>query len=254
MSSDFVNRKDESMFIKDWVYSNADKHKGIFIYAKSGIGKSQFITELFENELPDYIKIKVDMIGSDVSAAESYWLIKRLYRKMIQNTEKNSTLPLTERLSLDSNLSISFYLGVNVSLSDKNGYAEEIAHIMTYLKRKLSDGNKYIIDIENFQLIEQESMDCLKQLFCVGSGHRYILEFTMDPACISSQFYHLFSQISSAIHCQIYELKKLKLQEVNVLCERKHLPLNTAQELYNKNDGNLFPLVMLPFSPISNSL
>lgn len=54
MGSDFVNRKSEFRFINDWINTPVEKNKGIFVYAKSGIGKSRFVTEFFNLELPNH--------------------------------------------------------------------------------------------------------------------------------------------------------------------------------------------------------
>lgn len=251
MESDFVNRKSEFIFINDWINTPAKKNKGVFMYAKSGIGKSRFVSEFFNSELPDHIKIKVDMLGTDTSSIGSYSFLMRLYRKVIVETEKNGQLPLLHRISTSAGMSVGYIAEVNFSLSltDKHGYAEQISQIMSYLTHKLSGKQPYIIDIENFQLVDAESLECFNQLFCIGSQHRFIFEFTMAPDHFTSEFYHIFSKVSSVLDCKLYELKKLKLKEINVLCERKGLPSRTAKELYEKNDGNLFPLVMLEHLP-----
>ena len=94
MENDFVNRKAEFMFIKEWINTPTTKNKGIFVYAKSGIGKSRFVSEFFNSELPNYIKIKVEMLGTDTSSISSYSFLMSLYRKMISTTEKNGQLSL----------------------------------------------------------------------------------------------------------------------------------------------------------------
>ena len=256
MGSDFVNRKSEFRFINDWINTPVEKNKGIFVYAKSGIGKSRFVTEFFNLELPNHIKIKVDMLGTDTTSISSYSFLMCLYRKVITETEKNGQLPLSSRLSSSTGISIGYIAEVNLSLSltDKHGYAEQISHIMSYLSHKLSGERPYIIDIENFQLIDTESLECFNQLFSVGTRHRFIFEFTMAPDHFPPVFYHIYDKVSSVLDCKLFELKKLQLKEINVLCERKRLPIRTATELYEKNDGNLFPLVMLEHLPDSNSM
>lgn len=256
MGSDFVNRKSEFRFINDWINTPVEKNKGIFVYAKSGIGKSRFVTEFFNLELPNHIKIKVDMLGTDTTSISSYSFLMCLYRKVITETEKNGQLPLSSRLSSSTGISIGYIAEVNLSLSltDKHGYAEQISHIMSYLSHKLSGERPYIIDIENFQLIDTESLECFNQLFSVGTQHRFIFEFTMAPDHFPPVFYHIYDKVSSVLDCKLFELKKLQLKEINVLCERKKLPIRTATELYEKNDGNLFPLVMLEHLPDSNSM
>lgn len=254
--NDFVNRKSEFMFINEWVNTPATRNKGIFVYAKSGIGKSRFVSEFFNSELLNYIKIKVDILGTDPSTISSYSFLMSLYRKIVSMTEKNGQLSLAKRVSTSAALSIGYIAEVNFSfsLTDKYGHGEQIGKIMSYLTHRLSEQQPYIIDIENFQLIDTESLECFMQLFQVGTQHRYIFEFTMDPHNITPNFYHIFSKVSSSIECQIFELKKLKLKEINILCERKGLPIESATALYENNDGNLFPLVMLEQIPQKNSM
>lgn len=255
MENDFVNRKAEFMFIKEWINTPTTKNKGIFVYAKSGIGKSRFVSEFFNSELPNYIKIKVEILGTDTSSISSYSFLMSLYRKMISTTEKNGQLSFIKRATTSAELSIGYIAEVNFSLSftDKYGYEEQIGKIMSYLTHKLSE-QPYVIDIENFQLIDAESLECFIQLFQVGTQHRYIFEFTMDPHNITPSFYHIFSKVSSSLKCQLFELKKLKLKEINILCEKKGLPVESATALYKSNDGNLFPLVMLEQLPQKNTM
>lgn len=132
MRNDFVNRKAEFVFINDWINTPAEKNKGIFVYAKSGIGKSRFVSEFFNSELPDHIKIKLDMLGTDTSSIGSYSFLMRLYRKVIIETEKNGQLPLLHRISTSAGMSVGYIAEVNFSLSltDKHGYAEQISQIM----------------------------------------------------------------------------------------------------------------------------
>lgn len=249
MKSDFINRKKEFVFIDSWVNTPANKNKGIFVYAKSGIGKSRFISEFFEASNESHRKIKVDVIGTDSTAIGSYTFLTRLYRKMIEETENSGQLPLKKRISTSVDFSLGYIAGINISFAntDKKGFAEDISKIMSYLTNKLSGGCPYIIGIENFQLIDAESLECFKQLFKNGTKNRFIFEFTMDPEKISSSFYQIFSQMSSTIECKLFELKKLSISEITILCEQKNLPLDAAKELYIKNDGNLFPLIMLQY-------
>lgn len=256
MGSDFVNRKADFVFINNWINTPTERNKGIFVYAKSGVGKSRFVSEFFNAEFPDHIKIKVDMLGTDTSSIGSYSFLMHLYHKIIVETEKKGKLPLSRRISASADMSVGYIAEVNLSLSltDKHGYVEHISQIMSYLTHKLSGKRPYIIDIENFQLVDAESLECFNQLFCIGTQHRFIFEFTMAPDHFTPDFYHIFSKVSSVLDCKLYELKKLKLKEINVLCEQKKLPTKTAKELYEKNDGNLFPLVMLEYLPDRSSM
>lgn len=256
MDKDFVNRKNEFIYFNDWINTPTKTNKGIFVYAKSGIGKSRFITEFLNSEASNYIKVKVDIPCAAPSTVGSYYFLMRLYRKIINETERDGKLPLMNRVTKSTNLSLGYIAEVNFSFdfSDKYGYSKQIAKIMTYLNNKLSGSEQYIIDIENFQLVDAESLECFQQLFSTGKNHRFIFEFTMEPNNFTPCFYTVFSKVSTSLDCMLYELKKLKLNEVNILCERKKLPLEIASKLYEKNDGNLFPLVMLEYLPTKTSM
>ena len=248
MSGDFVNRTQDFIAFKNWIRTPSTKNKGIFVYAKSGIGKSRLFTELFKANLTEYAKIKVVMHNPDATSVDSYSYLKALYRKVIQETEKNSELPLKKRVFFDSNLTVSAYIGIGISWTEKTGQDESIAQIMAYLSKKLQEDVPFIIDIENFQSIDNESLECLFHLFRTGTKHRFVFEFTMNPTKRTTAFYHLFSAVNSHLDCQMYELKKLELGEVYALCERTGLLYDTAKDIYEENDGNLFPLIMLPYS------
>lgn len=127
MESDFVNRKSEFIFINDWINTPAKKNKGVFMYAKSGIGKSRFVSEFFNSELPDHIKIKVDMLGTDTSSIGSYSFLMRLYRKVIVETEKMGSclfctgylLPLVCRLDTLQKLIFPSHLLTNTDMQNR---------------------------------------------------------------------------------------------------------------------------------------
>lgn len=247
MGGDFVNRHHEFMFMTDWVRMPSQKNKGIFVYAKSGIGKSQFVDELFEQKLPDYTKVHVKMAGADPSAVSSFSFLERLYRKVINNTEKKSALPLQSRISLERTLSVSHIAGIEVSLLEKSGYGDRIATIVAYLQKKLTDSlHPYIIAIENFHQIDSDSLECMEQLFQIGNKHRFIFECTIDPANIEDNFFRLVNHASHFLECEVYKLERLPLNELYLLCEKKHLPYETAKDLYEENGGNLYPIIMLP--------
>lgn len=254
LNGEFVNRKNETQFMKEWVTNFTGRNEGIFVYAASGIGKSRFISNLFDSEFPDYIKIKVAMYGADKSSSDSYSFLSRLYRKTIEVTETNSELPLLKRASISAGLSLSYLGEISISFLDKKGYGEQINHIMSYLTHKLSGKKKYIINIENYHLIDSESFECLLHLFRIGTQHRFIFELTEDPQSLSSTFFKIFTETKAILPCKLYELQKLTMQEVTILCEKSHISVESGAQIYEAYSGNLLPLIMLAYTPEAGAL
>ena len=250
MKEDFINRKIDFQSFEKWVSQKSNINKGIFIYAKSGVGKSRFITELFSRDFEEYNKIKVPMIGENIKEVESYSFLKRFYRNVINSTEKKKVLSLKDRITTDVSVSVSYIAGINFTFHNKNGngFSDEIASIMTYIKEKLSDSDKpYIIDFENFNSIDSESLECLIQLFQYNTIHRFIFEITTNTNNPIEEFYKTFESINPYLECEIYELKKLDLKDVLLLCQRTKVDLLSAKKIYSNSDGNLFPVIMLNY-------
>ena len=248
MKEDFINRKIDFQSFEKWVSQGSNRNKGIFIYAKSGVGKSRFITELFSRDFEEYKKIKVPVIGENTKEVESFSFLKRFYRYVINSTEKKKVLSLKDRITTDISVSVSYIAGINFTFHNKNGFSDEVASIMTYIKEKLRNSDRpYIIDFENFNSIDSESLECLIQLFQYNTIHRFIFEITIKTNNPIEEFYKTFESINPYLECEIYELKKLDLKDVLLLCQRTKVDLLSAKKLYSNSDGNLFPVIMLNY-------
>lgn len=257
MNLDFVNRTQDFCTVTEWIQEPTEnnKNKCMFVASLSGVGKSRFVAELFEFEpaLSNYQKIKVVMTETEATTVDSFSFLRRLYRKVLEVTEKDEKLPLHKSIKMEPNISISQILGVGLGVSyrERTGYSEDIAFIIKYLHDKLTNSLlPFIINIENFHLIDSDSLECFKQLFQAGGGrHRFIFEYTMNPSNPSTSFMRIFNSISDYLDCELYELKKLEMQEIHVLCEKTNISFSAAENIYNQEEGNLLPLIMLRYKP-----
>lgn len=249
MRSPFVNRIKDVDELKEMLKSTVFQIKpcGILLYSKSGIGKSRFMEEFFSKEFLEYEKIKIEVHSK--AKVDSLCFVKKLYEAVAAKIERGGKIPFYKKINLKSfQITGNTPLGGGISFGDlfQSNYDAQTLHIFHYLYKNLGH-KKYIIDFENFQFIDEDSLDFLIKLFKKNLLNYYIFEFTIPEDGNLLPLMQMKEHLDKYVNCKLFELKQLDLCELEKLCSKLDIQFSIAREVYDspKYQGNLFAIEML---------
>lgn len=232
-----------------------ESNKIILLTGISGVGKSGLVEKLTQSSLLDKIILSVKVSKSSIDTIENQQYFNAIY-KTVTKYAKNKTFDKVLSPAQQGVMSLKNFFRIMVSIiknklgineSDSWSEPEENESIVRkkdYLIYILNKNN-IILDIENVQNIDTQSLEILKEIICETTCKTFIFEytFTKDNYKHYQNLYKELRDINSYIWC--YRVEKMDFQIAKKLAPQ-NIPINDRELniLYDRSEGNLMEIIL----------
>lgn len=255
MNTELLDRNTEISDVVEIINLPTESNKIIFLTGISGIGKSGLVEKLSQSSSLKDIIISVKISKSSVDTIENQQYFNAIY-KTVTKYAKNKMFdkilsPAQQGAKSLKNLCrilldiIKNKLGINettfLAEPEEN---DSIIRKKDYLLYILKKAN-VILDIENIQNIDTQSLEILKEIMFESNDKTFIFEYTLTENNHKhfENLYKEFKEINHQIWC--YKVEKMdfliakELAPKNILIEEEKLRV-----LYEKSNGNLMEIIL----------
>lgn len=252
----FYNRVKETKQIVDCINSSdQDTNKIILLGGKTGVGKSGLVRKILRYDLKDQSSIVVTISKVSPDTIENLHYINVIYRRMSELAKEHffDAMPSPFQQGL-LNLKNLIRFGFGVVWSKYVGHENQLCepteessvirkknYIIDLLKRR-----HYLLDIENIQNIDTQSLEILQDIVLQLSGTTLILEYTIDENHTPSQFSSLYNELKSRIskaNVSAFFISMLEFEEAKKLAP-PGVPESRLEAIYRQGEGNLVNVIL----------
>lgn len=255
MSAQLLDRDVETSAVMEIINSANESSKIIFLTGISGIGKSGLVEKLSQSSLLKEVIISVKISKSSVDTIENQQYFNAIYKTLTKYAKKHifdKVLSPTQqgakniknlwRIIVDV---IKTKFGINeITFFAEPEENESIIRKKEYLSYILKESN-IILDIENIQNIDTQSLEILKEIIADSINTTFIFEYTLSPNNYAhfANIYKEFKEVNSQIWC--YKVEKMDFSIAKSLAPQ-NIPIDEEklQVLYEKSEGNLMEIIL----------
>lgn len=255
MKEQLLDREIETKDVMQIINVSTDNNKILLLTGISGVGKSGLIEKLTQNPSLDQTILSVKVSKSSVDTIENQQYFNALY-KTVTKYAKNKVfdrVPSPNQQSVKTPKYLFKFIGSvlksKLGVSDiaplsEPEESESVIRKKDYLIYILKNTN-IIIDIENIQNIDTQSLEILKEIINESSKKTFIFEYTLvhNRREHFENLYKEFREICSDIWC--YKVEKMdftiakNLEPQNICIDDEELC-----NLYEKSGGNLMEIIL----------
>lgn len=255
MKTQLLDRKIETNDVLQIINTATDDNKILFLTGISGVGKSGLVEKLTQDTSLSQTILSIKVSKSSVDTIENQQYFNALY-KVVTKYAKNKIFDRVPSPTQQSVKSIKNLIRVLVSIAkSKLGISdiallsepeenESIVRKKDYLLYILKKTN-IIIDIENIQNIDTQSLEILKEIINESTQKTFIFEYTLTGKEHEhfENLYKEFREICSDIWC--YKVEKMDfLIAKNLAPKGIYINDEELRTLYEKSQGNLMEIIL----------
>lgn len=249
----FYNRTIDKKIIKKRILdANINKNAIIFLVAESGVGKSaliEHIESLHVLKFP-FINLKFNSFSDDI--VENGYFLKKLHNEINKFCCNNSNAPLNDLQynlldyeNWKNNLKKIFQnISYMSDVSFSNIKNEDTLNILHYIKYVLNR-SQLIINIENFQCIDYDSLDAILFLTASCTNNVFIFQYTLNENNNDNLLKLIVNFQSDNNIVYRINLNMLDFEEAKKLLpngEYSTDELSQIKDTYIKEKGNLYQI------------
>lgn len=264
MSTQLLDRDSETSDVIEFINSSTLSNKIILLTGVSGVGKSGLVEKLSQSTLLKDVIISVKISKSSVDTIENQQYFNSLY-KAITRYAKTKMFdkvfsPKQQGVRSFKNIfrilitAIKIRLGINENnLLAEPEEEESVIRKKEYISYILKSSN-IILDIENIQNIDTQSLEILKEIICESKYQTFIFEYTLtkDNYNHYENFYKELKEVNPLIWC--YKVEKMDFFIAKQLIPQGiNINENDLKELYDKSEGNLMEIILANEKNFTNS-
>lgn len=251
---DLLDRYNDIDKLTEIVDSHKNQNTIILLSGISGVGKSGLIEKLsLSNRLSNNI-IRVKISKSSVSTIDNLQYFNAVYKEFVRFSQKNFTLvptPIEHGIRnignflnyLISNLRSKWGLGDAESLYELDEDSQIIKK-KDYILYLLNNSD-IILDIENIQNIDTQSIELLMFIIMHSKKKTFIFEYTLGEKDKEhyNNFYKELKDTEAII--ESYYVDKIDFDIAkNLAPKNETLDISLLEHLYNVSQGNLMEIIL----------
>ena len=255
MAEQLLDREKETKAILDILNKSADDNKIIYLTGISGVGKTGFVKKLSQSPLLTHKILSIKISKSSVETIENLQYFNALY-KTVTNYAKNKMFDSVLSPAQQNAKSIRNLWRILVSIfKSKSGLSDmeplsEPAEDAGVIRKKdyllyVLKKNDIIIDIENIQNIDTQSLELIKDIIYESQNRTFIFEYTLTNSSHNhfENQYKEFREICSDISC--YKIEKMDFLIAKDLAPADvNFNFNDVRVQYEKSNGNLMEIIL----------
>lgn len=255
MQTELLDREVETNDVIQIISKATDNNKIILLTGISGVGKSGLVQKISQSSVQNLTILSVKVSKSSVETIENQQYFNALYKAVTKYAKNNmfdkilspkqhSAKNIKNLIRIIVSL-IKSKLGISdmASLSEPEE-SESIVRKKDYLLYILKKTD-IVVDIENIQHIDTQSLEILKEIICESTKKTFIFEYTLTKSNYEhfENLYKEFLEICSDIWCY-------KVEKMDFLIAKNLAPQDICiddQELlalYEKSEGNLMEIIL----------
>ena len=252
----FYNRVEETKQIVDYISSsNQVKNKIILLGGKTGVGKSGLVRKILRYDLREHASIIVEISKVSPDTIENLHYINAIYRQMSKLAKEYffDTMPSPFRQGL-LNLKNLIRFGIGVIWSKYVGNENRLcepAEEFSVIRKKnyiinLLNRDHYILDIENVQNIDTQSLEILQDIVLQLNGVTLILEYTIDESHTCDKFNSFYNELRTKVFnadVSAFIIKMLEFKEAKKLAP-PGISESKLENIYKESEGNLVNVIL----------
>ncbi len=255
MNTQLLDRDVETSDIMKIIKLPDEGNKIIFLTGISGIGKSGLVEKLSQNPLVRDMIISVKISKSSVDTIENLQYFNALYKAVTKYAKEkifdDILSPAQQgaksfknlcRITLDV---IKTKLGINeITFFAEPEEDDSIIRKKDYLTYILKQAN-VILDIENIQNIDTQSLEILKEIIIEATDRTFIFEYTLTENNHEhfKNLYKEFEEVNHQIWC--YKVEKMDFSIAKELAPKNiSIDEEKLRALYEKSKGNLMEIIL----------
>jgi len=262
-SSLFINRKQELNFLIKDIKDERKVSRFLLVSAKSGIGKTALIDKVFGKVEQITVRVVVGIQEAE-REQEGFFItriVKAVHRICDLRLDKENIFDFLERDEFYKNISsllkkniakhldiqrVAFDRDLNKEVEDNFVLSDrEIMEISYRYLHSVLKNDRLVITVENFQLIDDASLDLIKDLLQSSVGLYLIGEFTVVE--VFSESNNIIEKLGTiGFDFDILRIKKLDSEElIQSIVNNRDLLISILEATYEESDGNLHKFKML---------
>jgi len=261
----FINRTDELKYLTEDINKDRNVSRFILITAKTGIGKTELVNKAFSEFINGEFRVNIP-IDTAVELSEGHFFkeITKIVHKNAKSYKEYKTITsfiqthnFYKGIAVGTTKTISKYLGIKYFeegyqkgvdkakvkewISDDSELLEICFSYLLYVLKK----QKVLIAIDNFQKIDNKSLELIKELL-ISSGNGYFAgEYTIEREHTESDLILNFIE-NERIDLNRLMVEKIPKKElVDAVVNEKEIIVTILQDTYDKSDGNLHKFKLL---------
>lgn len=255
MDTQLLDRDTETTEVIKIINSTTENNKIILLTGISGVGKSGLVQKLAQSPLLENIIVSVKISKSSIDTIENLQYFNAIYKAVtkyakVQMFDKFPSPAQQGAKNFRNIFRILINVGKNKLGMGENAFlaepeeSESIVRKKEYLSYILKKTN-IILDIENIQNIDTQSLEILKELICESCYKTFIFEYTLTKENYEhyENMYKELKEVNSQICCY-------KVEKMDFLIARKLAPKDIVineeelKNLYEKTEGNLMEIIL----------
>lgn len=255
MNTQLLDRETDALNVIEMINSQTLSNKIILLTGISGVGKSGLVEKLSQSELLRDVIVSVRVSKSSIDTIENQQYFNALYKVVVKYAKSkmfdNIPSPMQQGAVNFKNIFrvikniIKSQMGINENhLLAEPEEGESIIRKKEYISYLLSTTN-IILDIENIQNIDTQSLEILKEIICESKHQTYIFEYTLtrDNDAHYENFYKELKELNTQIYC--YKVEKMDFMIAKQLAPKDIcMDEEKLRELYDKSEGNLMEIIL----------
>lgn len=254
----FYDRKEERKALTDMLQNTVgQKAKMILLLGYSGVGKTGLMSELFSTTLQQKAHIHIHINKFFSGPIDSCHYFNRLYEELLNESKKKVTmnsissddpvasLRIRQLLRFAARWFASFIHIYEGETFIENKETADILQKRDFIVECLNK-TPYIIDFQNIQNIDMQSLELLKDIVSRARQTTFVLEYTLSDQ-ENSRYLDFYAEIKQ-FDAQIEPYRLEKLNETDAL-RLAASPVKTETErerllkIYREKHGNLFQII-----------
>lgn len=255
MDTQLLDRERETSDVIEIINTPTENNKIILLTGISGVGKSGLVEKLSQNPLLGNVIISIKISKSSVDTIENLQYFNAIYKSVTKYAKTKVfdkvLSPTQQGVKSGKNLYrimvdiIKSKLGLNeiVFFAEPEEDASIIRkkEYLCYILKKTN----IILDIENIQNIDTQSLEILKEIILESTNSNFIFEYTLSKTNFEhyENMYKEFKEVCSNIWCY-------KVEKMDFLIAKKLAPQDISIDeekllaLYNESKGNLMEIIL----------
>lgn len=262
----FYNRVNETRKIVGCINSSdRARNKILLLGGKTGVGKSGLVRKILRHDLREQASIIIEISKVSPDTIENLHYINAIYRQMSKLSKEyffakvpspflQGLLNLKNLIRFGIGVIWSKYVGNENRLcepAEEFGVIRKKNYIIDLLKR-----GRYILDIENIQNIDTQSLEILQDIILRLDGVTLILEYTIDESHTINKFNSFYNELSTKIFkadVSPFLIETLKFEEAKKLAP-PGIPESKLEAIYRESEGNLVNIILSETALTSDDL
>lgn len=262
MAEVFFDREVETQEVSDIIKRKFDNNQILILTGYSGVGKSGLMAKIRNQSTFNIPIISIKLSKSSVETIENFQYFNAIYKGVVDFAQKKAldrALSPTQKglIDIGNLIKVGWSLAkAAIGIADTMPIAEPSEDSSALRKKDyliyFFNKNNIILDIENVQNIDTQSLEYLCEIIKSTSQCTFVFEYTLtDNAPYHYKNFYKELMETNAEICG-YTIEKMDFSYAKCLAPRtQNIDEAMLRDLYDKSNGNLMEIILADVNRIT---